>query len=600
MPLALRGRELWHRTAPAALRAGEFKSEKQAWKLWKRHLARRPANALSRLWTQWPDLLNWSLPRRPHTLAAAVADGSMSESTLAAAELAVVDPRAMARKPRRLEAHCRKWLAHASDSAHDPRAALDALAWAYALPKLVDELSGELWWQVLDQLIDLAGGDHRRPARNCGLVGQLLSTELPLALAFQFPEIKPCRRLAKRTGPSLEFGLTESLAADGMPRPAMLAELSQRFACWLRASALARRLRRDPWDDAARQRLAHGVRQAARLIDARGCQFVASCDRAPWPRSLWRLCVREFGARRDRAVLESHRSPRPALSRTALKRLPEPSAQSDGAALAVLRSSWSPRAITLAVEHASRAVEFELALAGDPLLAGQWHCEVTIDGAPRQLVTGWEANCWVTDRDVAYLELEASLAGDVRVFRQLLLAREDQFLFLADAVVARQADSIAYRGRIPCAAGTSAMPVADHTEASLVTGKNSFAVLPLALPEWRRQCAREDLAASQAEVQLSQEIAGRALYAPLWIDLDPRHARHPYTWRQLSIAEDRQAVPTTAAAGFRVQCGSRQWLFYRSLGQRAGRTVLGVHLWSEFLASRFNRDGESDTLIEVE
>jgi hypothetical protein len=556
---------------------------------------------LEKLWARWPNLLNWSLPCRPNALGASVVEGPANETALAAAHLEIVDPRALAGKPRRLEALSRKWLAHASGRAHDPHAALEALAWAYALAKLAEDLSGDLWWQVLDQLIELAGGEHKRATRTGGLVGQLLSTELPLALAYQFPEIKPCRRLAKRSGPSLESGLTEVLAADGMPRPAGLVELSQLFACWLRASALARQFERDPWTDNSRQRLAHGLRQVSRLIDSRGSQFVPGYDRVAWPRSLRSLCVRQFGDRRDREVLDFQASaPHKAPSSENPKRLPEPSAQSDSACVAVLRGSWSPRAVTLAVEHAARAVQLELSIARETLLAGQWQCEVTVDGALRQAVTGWEANCWVTDRDVAYLELEASLAGDVRVFRQMLLAREEQFVFLADVVVARHAESIDYRGRIPCAKGATTMPIAEHSEVELLAGKRSFPVLPLALPEWRRQCSGSELAGSPAELQLSQSAAGRALYAPLLLDLDVRRARRPYTWRRLSIAENRQAVPADVAAGFRVQRGRRQWLFYRALTQRAGRTVLGVHLWSEFLASRFDRQGESDPLIEVE
>ena len=594
LPFAERGRELWHKSAPAALRAGAFAHEKQAWKLWRRHLAARQQLAPQKLGAQWIDLRCATKSQRGPAGGAA-----MSEIALAEAES--LAPRKLEAKSRRLEAQARQWLAEATDQAIDPAQALDALVWAYALPALAQRLPGDVWWQLLDRLVDLAGGEHNRPLQVRGLAGQLLETELPLVLGYQFPEIKPCRRLIMRSGASLEAGIAEMLAADGMPRPGSLVELPQLFACWRRASVLARHARRDPWNEGCRRRLAQGVRQVSRLLDARGTQAAPGLPRVEWPKRLWSECVRELGDRRARAVGKwqqsaKHNSAKPARQ----KHLPSPSAQSDSACLAVLRQSWSPGAASLAVEHSGRAVQLEFQSAGQPLLFGQWNCEIVVDGTPRSAVTGWQASCWVADRDVAYLELEASYSGDVRVFRQLLLAREEQFLFLADVVVARQADSIAYRASLPCATGVSTVPIADHTELELIAGKRSYPMLPLALPEWRRQTVDSKFESSAQGCDLRQTGRGRALYAPLFIDLDRRRQRRQYTWRRLTVAETRQIVPPSVAAGFRVQRGRRQWLFYRTLTERAGRTVLGVNLWSEFLASCIDEQGESQPLIEVE
>jgi hypothetical protein len=153
---------------------------------------------------------------------------------------------------------------------------------------------------------------------------------------------------------------------------------------------------------------------------------------------------------------------------------------------------------------------------------------------------------------------------------------------------------------LPCASGVSTIPIADHTELELIAGKHTYPMLPLALPEWRRQVVDSKLESSAAGCDLVQTGRGRALYAPLFIDLDRRRQRRQYTWRRLTVAETRQIVPSSVAAGFRVQRGRRQWLFYRTLTERAGRTVLGVNLWSEFLASRIDEAGESQPLIEVE
>ena len=90
------------------------------------------------------------------------------------------------------------------------------------------------------------------------------------------------------------------------------------------------------------------------------------------------------------------------------------------------------------------------------------------------------------------------------------------------------------------------------------------------------------------------------LYAPLFIDLKPSRTRQQFTWRRLTVAENLELQPADVAAGYRVQVGKRQWLFYRSLAPTAPRTLLGQHLISEMLVARFDQDGEIDELLEIE
>ena len=74
----------------------------------------------------------------------------------------------------------------------------------------------------------------------------------------------------------------------------------------------------------------------------------------------------------------------------------------------------------------------------------------------------------------------------------------------------------------------------------------------------------------------------------------------PVTWRQLTIAEKLQRVAPDQAVGFRVQKGKKQWLIYRSLTERANRTLLGQNLCSDSLIASFRRDGTTETLVEIE
>ena len=54
------------------------------------------------------------------------------------------------------------------------------------------------------------------------------------------------------------------------------------------------------------------------------------------------------------------------------------------------------------------------------------------------------------------------------------------------------------------------------------------------------------------------------------------------------------------AVGYRVQVGKRNWLIYRSLFNRMSRTLLGHHLFHEFLAARFTSRGVVEPLIAIE
>lgn len=88
--------------------------------------------------------------------------------------------------------------------------------------------------------------------------------------------------------------------------------------------------------------------------------------------------------------------------------------------------------------------------------------------------------------------------------------------------------------------------------------------------------------------------------SPLVLGIGPKSAKDPYTWRHLTIGDDMKIQPAEQARGYRVQIGSDQVLFYRSLGPLRRRTMMSLHLHSEFYAGRFDpRDGEIESLVEV-
>jgi hypothetical protein len=258
------------------------------------------------------------------------------------------------------------------------------------------------------------------------------------------------------------------------------------------------------------------------------------------------------------------------------------------------------------VDFRGSDVQFKFSAAGLPLIHGAWSWQATVAGQPLGASGAWEESCWNRDADCDYLELSLKLTGGWRLDRQLLLARKDRFLYLADALVGPQSSDAArgeihFAASLPLAPRTTFVPAADAREAWLNQGgKRRATLVPPALAEWRAEFCHAELASEQGHVVLSQAALGQALYAPLFIDLDPLRVRRGLTWRRLTVAENLVVVPRDVAAAFRVQVGHEQWLFYRSLAPRGNRTFLGQNYSSEFVCTRFLPSGEAKDILAVE
>lgn len=263
--------------------------------------------------------------------------------------------------------------------------------------------------------------------------------------------------------------------------------------------------------------------------------------------------------------------------------------------------SRGPRhAERILVAHPGRATPVELQSAGEVLCSGAWECQLRIDGKPAEPTSSWEEACWFTDREVDYLELEMRFRGGVRIERSILLAKRDRFAYLADAILARTPGAIEYQGSLPLAAGVSLKQPAQSRELSLINGRARALVLPLALGEWRAEPGCGELESDGQALVLRQKAQGRAILAPLWFDFDRRRSARPFTWRQLTVAENLSVVPRDVAVGYRVQVGASQWLAYRSLGPKGNRTLLAHNLSTEMMVGRFSREGEVEQLVEIE
>jgi len=257
----------------------------------------------------------------------------------------------------------------------------------------------------------------------------------------------------------------------------------------------------------------------------------------------------------------------------------------------------------LFVDFSGDEVQIELTIGGQLLASGAWTWHATAGGQPLAATGAWSEVCWNHDRAGDYLEIELPLTGGWRLERQVFLARQDQFLFLADALLGpdEAAVELRYEHRLPLASASTFAQPAETREGWLTAGgKRRAAVVPLSLPEWRAEFCHAEVAQRHERLTLEQAALGHNLFAPLWIDFNAERLRRPLTWRRLTVGENLAVVPRDVAAGYRIQSGDEQWLIYRSLDRIGNRSVLGVNTVSSFVCLRFFTSGKTQEIVAIE
>ncbi len=298
--------------------------------------------------------------------------------------------------------------------------------------------------------------------------------------------------------------------------------------------------------------------------------------------------------------------------------LPPASIYCEEGAVAVMRRNWDRNDERVAVLFSGQTCEIELVASGRVAASGAWRFELSQQGQQLQPLSDWESNCWYTDEEIDYLELEIKLTAGVTLQRQIVLAREDRFMLLADAVMSpptmgtRCPGNLEYRGVFPLFPQVEFRGAEESREGLLLHGRGTTTagksapcrplaqVMPLGMPEWRAEQHPGDLEMTAEGLELRHSSEGQRLFAPLFIDLDRSRFRRRMTWRRLTVAESLAPVPSDVAVGFRVAIGDQQWLIYRSLAASRNRTVLGHNLATESLIARFGKDGEVTSIVEIE
>lgn len=492
------------------------------------------------------------------------------------------------------------WLAERDNGRHDSGAALECVAVAHALPHLAASVSEGLWWELLDQLLATTHDARAELLEADPMAHQLAAGELPLTLRYLFPELVPCHALLTEATASISEGIEQLLDGHGIPHCSTLPVLRSLFACWTRCGLILHELKGATLTRNATLQYEWLIRQALRLTRADGSQAFSNGTAEDRWGELFEAALDLAGDAHDRAAAEFLLPNGKAKGKSSAASEPKSADRSEWAEMAVLRSNWTRSGPRLPVTYAGGVVSAELECGREVIFSGVWDTTIEVAGRQLKVDGGWSENCWFSDQDVDYIELEAELTGGWRVQRHLLLARRDQFLLLADAVLGKRAAPITYRGLLPVSLDF-AFRAADETWEGYLVGQRPRAlVVPLGLPEWRQGTRNGALRMREEGLELEQEAKAPALFVPLLFDLEPRRLEKSVTWRQLTVAEQLEIQPAHVAAAYRLQRGKKQWVIYRSLTPAANRSFLGVNVCSEFVCARFDRDGNVRNLIEIE
>jgi hypothetical protein len=580
----------WRNAAPKKI------GKADNWQVWSQHLQKRGKPvSLGKLCKSDSTPLGWGLNRE---------DLSARTNELLKLQGKLADDSRTKDAEQTLE----KWLKASAELPLTLDFALECLAVAHCLPRLTSLIEEELWWELLEALWQISQSaikwrsDAELPPEQ-GVSQQLLAGELTLTLAYHFPEMRPVYKLHAAASEALTEGILELLNGEGLIKGTYLAYLRPLLASWTRCSFLGASFKKKPWNRKAQEQFHQFTTHALGLSSPQGTSLLGTPHDAPWTADFLRNVLHSCNDAADISTARSYFKKKltASLRGKQVDVVPEPAENCEWAGVAYMRTEWERTAPTVAVDYSTPDCRLEVWADAKRLIAGNWCWETTLDGKRLEPVGTWEENCWFSDFDVDYLELSIDLAGGARLERQILLAREELFLFLNDNVIDTAGGKVCHRYRLPLAKDVSFMPEKETREGMLGTHKPVARVLPLALPEWRSDPRVGKLLESSGHLQLEQGREGKNIACPLLIDLKKSRAGKPCTWRQLTVAQSLEIQSHDVAVGYRAQCGKQQWLIYRSLAEAANRTLLGQNISVECVIARFLApSGEIDELLEIE
>jgi hypothetical protein len=540
-------------------------------------------------------------------------------------EAGIDDPQVIAANELRLKTceNIAKWIARSLPRyGDDAYVGLVSVAWIHGLRELGNALPPNLWLEVLQSILTQVERSWSEKDAEQLLPWMIWSCEVPLALATQLSHLGGKDRMVTETLDRVAL-LLEASNDD----PTQWVHRGGRDLRALLASAVRTRWAADnlgarSWYAPQRKAIAQLTKIALTLTHIDGQpllvdQDIESDDRELWP-ALFELCKPNKSVESLMAAVIPRRSlaksnqttrskgkSKPLIGKPVPARLPEPGRYFEKAELATMRRNWKQDSARIAVDYARDPMTLDcIGTGGVRLLSGEWDVVVRKDGQHLETDVGWSDVCWFSDDDVDYLEIESAVEGRCRIQRQIMLVREEGLMFFSDTLLADEEGHWSLESTWELGDDIEFRPSAKTHEAELLDGtkKNERCglLLPLALPEWRRQPSSGKLRAESGKLVLQLEVNGTRLYCPLVLSTRKIAKQTAFTWRRLTVAQDLEIQPAHVAQAFRVQIGKEQLVFYRSLAKVVRRSAMGLHLNTEFYAGRFDSDeGAFESIVEI-
>ena len=511
-----------------------------------------------------------------------------------------------------------KWISQQlPKSSHDPYVALVCAGWIHALPEVGRNISPSLWLEVLQCALTQVDRAWENGPTNGLFPWIVWACEVPLALAKQLSHLGGKDRIVSETLNRIALLLEES---SDDPRGFMARggqDLRAILACIIRCRWSADALRARKWYPPQRRALGKLAITTLALSDAEGRQLLFDRDDTTLDEEFWIALNHLAGDNKKLQLATACALPDSigkAIGEKPSKRrkestidvlMPKHSQYWDKCSIVTMRRSWRDRGCRVAVDFSSDVIWLDvLGQDGQRVLSGDWDVQVFRKQEPVSLDVSWQEVCWFSDDDVDYLELECAVEDVCKIQRQVMLMRDEGIVYFADALIAEKADDWSVQSIWTAPNDIHLKSEAKTTEGKLVrTGseeQTAALLLPVGMPEWRRSRSHAKMGFNGSTLFLQCETQSKNLYSPLVMSLRGNQQTQAFTWRQLTIAEELQIQPRDIAEAYRVQINRDQWVFYRSLTPCTRRTVMGLHLNTEFYAGRFSRsDGEFEPIVEV-
>ncbi len=524
-----------------------------------------------------------------------------------------------------------KWITQQlPKSSYDPYVALTSAGWLHALPHVGREIKPALWLEVLQSILTQVDRAWESGNQEGLFPWVVWACEVPLALAKQLANLGGKDRIVSDTLNRIAL-LLEQTAENPQPLLAFGAQdLRAVVASLVRSRWSATGVGARKWYPPQRKAFSKLASLMLYLTDGHGKPLLAEVNDTRHDAELWTsvaelasggkklalACSASLPNEVGRALGQKPSRIRKDKSNDA--RLPKTGMYWEANRIASMRRSWRELGCRIAVDFSSDVIWLDIAAEnGQRLFSGDWDIELSRDGKKVDVDVAWEEVCWFTDDDVDYLELESDLEETCKIQRQIMLMRDEGMVYMADTVLSSKDAKWDLRTHWTLAPDIEFTPESKTNEGMLMAklsedvvesdGKSSkmdvsprALLLPMGMPEWRRGTKDASLQSAGRRLTLRTAARQKRIYSPLLIGLKGITKPTQYTWRRLTVAQDLEQTPADVAQGHRVQIGKDQWVFYRSLGPCKRRSIMGLHLNTEFYAARFlSDDGSYEPLVEV-